>query len=189
MDDEPPITLGLTVPGKAGTDVNGQPIEIFRCPVCKEYINTSMKACRFCGALVDAATLPRAKLNQRIDNVCRRAARMVKHWWVAPAIFWPLTVFNYFVWRHSFLNFLAPHFVRFLVVPMFSMAAIGALWRETRALYGRDPAQDPALVKARYDLRFSGWLWILTFLGPPTIVFIARPNLIRPIAKVFWEFF
>jgi hypothetical protein len=189
MHEEPPITLGLTVPGTAGTDVDGRPIDIFRCPACKEYINTSMEKCRFCSAPVDASALKRAKLNQRIENVCNGAAATAKHWWVAPGLFWPLTVFNYFVWRDSFLKAFAPHFVRFLFVPIISLAAIGGLWCKTRALYGKDPAQDLALNGAEYDLRFSLWMWIFGFLAPPTIVFIARPDLIRPVVKVFWKFF
>jgi hypothetical protein len=86
-----------------------------------------------------------------------------------------------------FLSFLAPHFGRFLLIPIILLAAIGALWRQKRTLDGRDPEQDPAIIGAKYDLRFSLWMW--AFLGPPTILFIARPDLIRPIVNVLWEFF
>jgi hypothetical protein len=186
MDDEPPITLGLVVPGTAGTDVNGQPIEIFRCPACKEYINTSMTKCRFCGAPVDAAALARAKVNQRIELVCRSAAGIVRFWWVTPALFWLMAAWTYITWRHlSFLYLLTPRFGRFLFLPMLSLGVIGGLWLQVRALRGKDPSVE----EAGHDVRVSLWLWILSFLGPPTIIFIARPDFIRRIAKVIWAIF
>lgn len=36
-------------------NLSGEGIRVFRCPNCKEFINTSLQQCRFCGAAVDPA--------------------------------------------------------------------------------------------------------------------------------------
>jgi hypothetical protein len=185
MKDDPPLTLGLVTPGTGYKDATGQPIEIFRCPACKEYINTSMTKCRFCHAPVDQATLARARVQERIDRVCRLAAGILRFWWFMPVIFWAMAVWTYTDWK-NFLFFysLEPRFARWQLIPVISLAAIITVWLQIR----RVEAVDPNLEKAERVMKVSLLLWVLTFPVPLIILFAARPDLLGPISKmVFWN--
>jgi hypothetical protein len=49
-----------------GTVSTGR-IQVFQCPSCQEFINTSMNQCRFCGMLIDAA-LAQASAHHQADT-------------------------------------------------------------------------------------------------------------------------
>ncbi|HZS09694.1 MAG TPA: hypothetical protein VFD58_33005 [Blastocatellia bacterium] len=46
-----------------GTFSTGR-IQVFQCPSCQEYINTSTNQCRYCGMLIDAALAQASAQNQ-----------------------------------------------------------------------------------------------------------------------------
>ena len=173
-DDDIPISLGLT-----NTDVTGKEIETFRCPSCKEYINSSMTKCRFCGAKVDEAALARARVNAKIESTCGAAGALAKGWWVWPAIFWAMLILRYkFRDLFFFANFSSGP-GRFLWIPFIHLGVIGGLWRRSKALRRRDPALEDALD----NVKKSFWLWTLSFVGPCLILLLVRPDLLGSIGK------
>src|SRR5208283_434977 len=49
----------------------GEGIRVFRCPNCKEFINTTLQQCRFCGAAVDPVAAEAAAVVQsKVNAVC-----------------------------------------------------------------------------------------------------------------------
>lgn len=174
MKDEPPLTLGLTVPGTGNKDAAGQPFKIFRCPTCREYINTSMTECRFCGAHVDQAVVARARVQQRVDNVCRLADSKWKLL-ALPVVFWAGAIFIY-----ANRNWIPASLLGWLLTPPFLLAFFIGMWLRIR----RIDAGYPNLERAQRVVSVSFWAWMVTFPGPAIILFIARPDLLGVIGKM-----
>jgi len=60
---------------------------VFRCLKCKEYINTKMTECRFCGTSINYDTAYIAAEKQDDDNRLYRKRHYVRHIWLGLVIF------------------------------------------------------------------------------------------------------
>lgn len=174
MKHEPPVTLGLTTPGRGYTDAAGQPIKIFRCPTCKEYINTSMTQCRFCGAQLDQAAFAHARVQERIDRICS-LPKMMSRFWFLPIVFWAgaACIYVYRRWVPASL-------LNFLFTPAFLLAFIIGVALQLKAI----DVGHPNLETARRMVTVSLLIWVLAFPVPAIILFVARPDLLGPIFKM-----
>jgi len=169
------LTLGLSTAGSGYTDSSGNRIEIFRCPSCKEYVNTSMSKCRFCGAALDQAALANAKGEERIDRICGGASLILRYWWFMPALFWSFGIFDCNYFRIGFR--LGSRFSGWQWLPGLSLAPILFLWVRIRGV----SSARPLVFQAQRALKLALWLWVATFPLPLTVLFIARRDLLTRI--------
>jgi hypothetical protein len=61
------------------TGTGGQPLKVFQCPSCKEYINTLMKQCRFCHTPINHVEAQKATDLQGQENKLYRRHHYARH--------------------------------------------------------------------------------------------------------------
>jgi hypothetical protein len=131
-------------------NLSGEDIRVFRCPNCKEFINTTLQQCRFCGAAIDPVAAEAAAVVQsKVNAVCNDAsyARILagSMWVLFFASFIPflrLVVFGVYI--------------LFIAVPFLTVRS----WWRIRAI--RKP-EDSALQSAAHYLRVALAIWIPMF--------------------------
>jgi hypothetical protein len=109
-----------------------------------------------------------------IDRICSLPKTMSKFWFL-PVVFWAgaACIYAYRKWVPASL-------LNFLFAPAFLLAFIIGMARQVRGI----DAGHPNLETARRAVRVSLWVWVLTFLVPAIILFVARPDLLGPVGKI-----
>jgi hypothetical protein len=149
-----------------GTDITGVPVRVFQRPACKEYINTSMTECRFCGSPVDyEAALAGATLKEKIDQACDQADTIYRTIWFLPLFCWACGIWVYASWRDLFLIPLG-----FAFLPVIALTLM-LLW--PYRFWGIQAA-DPDFENAKRRVRISFWIWVLGFPVPLIIISLVK---------------
>jgi len=126
-------------------------IRVFRCPNCHEFINTTLKQCRFCGAEVDPiAAEAAATFQSKFNAICNDSsfARILAGtmWVMFFVSFIPLC--GIVIFGTYFLFFAVP-------------VVTGRSWWRLRTI---GKCEDPALKGALRYLRVAAIMWGLMFL-------------------------
>jgi hypothetical protein len=121
-------------------------IQVFRCPNCKEFVNTSVQECQYCGASISAgAAQTAAKEQARINQVCSESsyAKILAEAYavsfllqLAPIIGTPAA------WGNRLLIFLTP-------------IIIARTWRKASGI----KVEDKDLVRAKRSLKNALAIW------------------------------
>jgi len=132
-------------------NLSGGGIRVFRCPNCHEFINTTMKQCRFCGAEVDpVAAEAAATFQSKLNAICNDSsfARILAGtmWVMFFVSFIPLC--GIVIFGAYFL---------FFAVPVVTARS----WRRLRTI---GKCEDPALKGALRYLRVAAIMWGLMFV-------------------------
>jgi hypothetical protein len=117
-------------------------------------------------------------VQQRINRICGLAALILRFWWLMPVVFWAMAIYYYTFFKWAL--FVGSAFSGWELAPALPLALIIYVWLLLRGTGG----VDPALEKARWRVRLSLGLWVLTFPVPLIILFVARPDLFGPIGKM-----
>jgi hypothetical protein len=134
-----------------GDEAEGKPARVFQCSACKEYINTSMRECRFCGSPVDYKTaLAGLSAKKRVDAACDYADTIHAMMWSFVPVSWALGVGLYVIMGGGFP--LIPAGLTFF--PSFVLA--GALmWR---LMFWEIHSEEPRFEKAKRRVKLSLWV-------------------------------
>ena len=139
---------------------------VFQCPTCKEYINTSMRECRFCGSSVDyGSALAAARTKQRIDEACHQADVMHSVIWFIPLVCWASGTWVYIYWEELPLIPLG-----FIFLPGLVLIGILQWWLR----FWEMNAEDARFEKAKRTVKLSFWVCLLTYAVPLIVIMLAR---------------
>ena len=133
---------------------------IFRCPSCREMINSSMTECRFCSAMIDPVKVAAAaELQERVGQAAGEASNLrTTAWSLLGLSLLVRFVLAYLVGAASQAPNLPvevavlPALVGFLILLISALAVLFMLGR-WRVKFGSIKAEDPAIVEARQDVK------------------------------------
>lgn len=131
----------------------------FPCPACHEFINESMRTCRFCSAPVDASLAAAAVEHQeRINKACNSAS-IVRN---LAGVMWLL----FFVRLLPFVGIFAliGMVILFFVVPVRLI-----IWM---LKYGGIRTEDVDYKRAKRNVLVSFLLWVLMIVVPVVLVLL-----------------
>ncbi len=131
--------------------LSGGGIRVFRCPNCHEFINTTLKQCRFCGAEVDPVAADAAATFQSKLNPISNDSSFAR---ILAGIMWVM----FFVGLIPFCGIVGfGVYFLFFAVPIVTARS----WWRLRAI---GKCEDPALKGALRYLRVSAIMWGLMFV-------------------------
>jgi hypothetical protein len=127
-------------------NLTGEGIRVFRCPNCREFINTTLQQCRFCGVELDpVAADASATAQSKLNAVCSDASYAR----ILAGIMWVMFFVSFIP---LFGLFLFGTYLLFFAVPFMVVRS----WRRLSAL---GKSEDPAFRGARSYLRMAALMW------------------------------
>jgi hypothetical protein len=132
-------------------NLSGESFRVFRCPKCHEFVNTTMKECRFCGSTIDPAAAKTAvEVQTTVNSICNDAS-------YARVMAGTMWVF-FFLSLIPLLGLMSyASYILFLLVPF----PLARSWWRMRAMA---KTEEPAFKNASGYIRAATLMWVPMFL-------------------------
>jgi hypothetical protein len=151
--------VGLTTTPASGQEERMFNARPFPCPACHEFINETMKTCRFCSAPVDAQAAAAAITSQeRINKACNDAS-LIRN---LAGVMWLCFVLRFV----PFIGLVAgiALLILFLVIPVRLV-----IWL---VRFGGIKTEDVDYKSAKRNVLMALVLWVLMLLVPVVLIFL-----------------